>query len=1155
MQNPFRDFNLTEFKATVTENNAIINTMYDRAVKDSLFGRIMRLPLPTGSGKTYASSVLAVIFIVRKACGVVDNLSNHFIYITHVIHGCKDFREEIENRVLEYQKEGQLSEEQAGFVLSKICFIPGKQEILNELVANKSQYEPRKPSLISLFSDDADKEQSAVLQKFLTVIRNNTKDSIKDNQSAVEIYDKLRKCLIAYFKENDLEKLSVEQKDALSTMFPQFRLNLDSAWCLIMTTDRFLYPLSCIPDKKKGITRMHNLAQKKDNLYLIDEVDKQFSVIAKHLTKDADTYLLDLFIQIHNALQHTSISNEPKFEYLSENLVNVQHKFNELFYKLSLQNTLIFEKDLERDKPISFFSDFSEGSLTLLNKGAGYAIHTSENNLNLLTETSENGNLNDYIIEIDGLVFKEFRKFISNGANTCLKELGNKVDEVTYYDAVMACLAACNLSGPVANNIEQQLGLSGCTVLPKQQESKVTEGDEVAHKKNNYNDFFYYGCKIARFQGRMNPADDKVDFIHGRLRTTPTGYLIHLLQNNNALIGVSATSDCKSVVNNFNYDVIEDELGCASETNEPIELELSIEENERLSSYFQSRTNYQNIQFEVRKINTPLSSLELELDKEAKYAEKQIRKALVAIQQAVDSNAKVMLVFHNKGFEKDDFMKLTSSKLQKKVHFLKVDAKVLRDKTNEIQEAYDTASANDQLLAIITSYSSMAEGVNPQYQADINDESIIFTGQKDTCAIADKPKPIDIDAIYLAKPGHVAGFDEENVLHNAHLCATLYHSDILLTPSGESSRLEKMLKAIYTPDNELTKLYIKYCESDYHESVLRTIKQAIGRICRTRYKRKKVFIAYDETLQDILSDALIGDFDSLEYRKLVAHSKESPAVEQCDIEYFNNCSISYESVQELLDAIDDRHPRANKNWEELRRIVLQQPECDEEFPPSHFEYAYFKRPERNKVYSFNRTGEKQFRSFQWVDGQNDNPISPTIHQNSSPTPLVLLKHYPYLRDYFSQNGFAMGFAASTYVINAHIYQDIYLPALAEQIIKATLEREGIIIKPMPNEHFEVFDYVMEYKGKALFLDAKNWAHYNITSVAEATEGLQDKLDKTKYKLAIFVNLFGQYERSEEIPSDNYGVISGLFDRDDFKLLDKKINRVKQWIETYGNDIH
>jgi hypothetical protein len=197
-----------------------------------------------------------------------------------------------------------------------------------------------------------------------------------------------------------------------------------------------------------------------------------------------------------------------------------------------------------------------------------------------------------------------------------------------------------------------------------------------------------------------------------------------------------------------------------------------------------------------------------------------------------------------------------------------LNAEKLRD--GEFSNALEQLAADEtDKLIIISSYPSMGEGVNPQYNVkDTKDIcSLIYT---DDTIPPPKNISVDIDTIYLDRPTNmfpVAGdytknnIDYETKVSCEYNILSLLAANIIppkvaknfiyfVLGSQNRNNLTRDLQAAYMSNSNN---FSFQNSTDYIWAIIRIIEQALGRMGRTAYKRAEILILADSSLQPILA--------------------------------------------------------------------------------------------------------------------------------------------------------------------------------------------------------------------------------------------------------------------------------------------------------------
>ena len=371
----------------------------------------------------------------------------------------------------------------------------------------------------------------------------------------------------------------------------------------------------------------------------------------------------------------------------------------------------------------------------------------------------------------------------------------------------------------------------------------------------------------------------------------------------------------------------------------------------------------------------------------------------------------------------------------------------------------------------------------------------------------------DFDAIYLDKPTNIFVNLSEN-LSDEDFVKYLYYVEFLqesaeLSAQETRKHVKKAFKTFLTGHpywDEAKSVY------DIKSVVLmstRTIIQAIGRICRTNQKRKKVYVFADYRISESI-DFDIDDGNRLlnpEFRALLAHIAERKKA-YAGGDFADEASLLSVRVNKMINNIlrEDWTESRIAQWKMLREYTLQRPtlSSSEESRSfmAHNTYVRLPKPMNTIYYNQESDYNKVLVSF---GKTKEYPYE----VSSSTAKLDLLMKNQSLRNFFEHKGWATTFDYNDFILSPPLFNNIYKGALGEMAGRILLwSCLGLRLTEIEDpEVFELFDYKIE--DTDIFIDFKNWHERTRFSNEEMLKKIKSKADTCNAKCIIVINVVSE----------------------------------------------
>lgn len=425
-------------------------------------------------------------------------------------------------------------------------------------------------------------------------------------------------------------------------------------------------------------------------------------------------------------------------------------------------------------------------------------------------------------------------------------------------------------------------------------------------------------------------------------------------------------------------------------------------------------------------------------------------------------------------------------------------------------------------LFVISSYNTVGAGQNLQYKSPEN-ATIVAVNDYDR---GDMEK--DFDCIYLEKPTNLlVNVDSKKTIEAEELIRYVYQMEFLME-RGEVSRKDgiaviKDAFVSYSGGSDFSgKKGEPYKTDSVNNYAIRTLIQAVGRICRTGLKNPDIYIYVDNNI--------INDYDlsivehrmlNPEFAELVKVGKsffKGQSNTKQDIAIMENRAgtLSLKAMKIINDLKRNWTDDSIDYWKALRELCLMRPTLSRKQVElnSQYQLVYMCAPGEITAYSYEQEGDYNKNINIRFDGSLPQKMSEDeVH-------LKQLMQIPGIKELFEKKGYATSFTPNEFILTPPMFNNIYKGALGEVVGKFILEQyAGVSLQEMPPEHFELFDYTL---GNGVYVDFKLWKDTVIVSADEEKKNIQAKLDKCGGKRAVIINIM--LDHNMQITSSDNGRI-------------------------------
>ena len=713
------------------------------------------------------------------------------------------------------------------------------------------------------------------------------------------------------------------------------------------------------------------------------------------------------------------------------------------------------------------------------------------------------------------------------------------------------------------------------------------------HQNETIPDFSFYqnGFEIYEFED-SDSHNDSTNLNLVKVYDTPEKLLIYLARLC-TVIGISATAEIPTVVGNYNLDCFKEYLGDNFQKT-PTEVKERIR-NELKENY----KEYENGNIKIHKIivknDYPAKTLtellreitdeeeismicvnrinSMSVNKYFNYRYCNIFRAMLSFCRT--RNIKSMLYLgmalpkkNNPEFDEELLRDLFEYANTASGAKLNADSLfVLRgDGFDEDKETLLNRLSNGEKIFIMSSYKTLGAGQNLQYP--INDTSGFISLRECENERDNRFSSKDIDAIYLA--------DITNLTSNTYTSRNFGETDLMnmlfqveeLYNNGELNFREKtnMIKLAFNSYSNVREHgifpNILYEMPSIKMQASKDVIQACGRLCRTFVKNSDIYIFAEEKLLEKISPSEMRKRILPPEIEAVAQMSESLGKEYTynENKILNLAeTISTKGTYTIMSVLTKKWTSVSMTmWQQLREYALRYPTVSKEIrdssrdlqklyitsgaPQNSYLYSQYSDFSdvvidfSNDVISFRNSGRAKQK------GNTDEVAVYKMNEEESGLPVAL--KYNGMSDYFTSNGYALGFEPNDYMMSPVLFHNIYKGALGEFAGEFILRQErGIVLKPITDsDRFEVFDFEM---NDGIYVDFKNWKFTYLKDREKVKEHILNKLDEIGGKRAYVIQLVGHKDFNPSIGEDERIVeIPGLIDENGTPIF-KNINMIKE----------
>ncbi|MEN3160327.1 hypothetical protein ABC502_18290 [Alkalimonas sp. NCh-2] len=1060
-------------------------------------GAFFPLPFQTGIGKTYSALKLILWDMVWQ--DKQDAEKRPVIFITDSIDNVKSAFAEINKHI---DSENSLSADEKSILRDRIVYLPSQ----------KNQLLDTAPSDIEKILQLFDLQNSELFNDWREIhalrdlAGHHPNEAINSsvNKYAQQFYSKLVRYIQTVQQSDAPVRLNESQQCLLERLIPGERVVSGKAHVMFMTTKKYLKGIDTVKGKYRPLRELNR------QWLIIDEVDKQNSEILSELLNNKAEDLLQVIRTLLSNFQVFKLENSERYRGVDDVFDEVRQKLNEFQRKWRMEFAFNTSGKTLADSPVRLFSDRLTVHSIFHRKAQEYEALASNTTNTLALERNEvlQKNLISVVPkeDLNDEISNDLLQFLNDADHIYQRFLQSMMLAVSRYQQNLGALTKDNAT---RNSLLQDAVLSILEHYNLSQFSDAVFNAFDTHRLNMKNkqklasgrSYHTKGFKSIDISQNAGVRDTVSCYLNG-LSITPTGLLAMMVEEGAVILGISATATARTVIHNFDMEYLRARLKHNF-------IDLEPQHRKFIGDYYQSRRNYQresvtvDVSFnyaddnfllaEAEGSNSRARSLYLDNlmpdpDDGSAYFRSWVAKLLRAIHQFVGlPDNRYMLALLNRTIDENTYPALMSfiqhsvSKFAKekgtKVQiFFGVNAAAMHK--GRYEEVLAALSKTADKVVVISTYKSMGAGKNPDYLVEdkLLASKLKYTGLEQLNGAKVKS---DIDTIFLEKPTRLLESDVDFKLRQLKLL----HQFMSLKAAGDLSHnaTKKLCNDVLRGEKDPRLLQEYYKLEDYQWASRKYIEQAVGRMARTEFKQKSIHIYADAKLIQLLSaDPRQHELLSHEYvaivqkAKLASQPSASSFVEQRLLNIARNNNIDaglmISGLLARLFKSDRVLPSDVSAWQAIREQLLKHPVLpvqDATWPT-----LYLQLPENSPLpqYRYDGDPDGNLENYRFFDEVSSGKV--VSYEN---TPLPVLSLNTHIRQSFLAQGYQLNWPEEGWVMVPYLFTNVYLPAIAEQAVKAVLIGAGFNWQEMPAAYFECLDALLEKGDCSLGLDVKFWS--------------------------------------------------------------------------------
>lgn len=1080
---------------------------------------LLLVDMPTGSGKTHA-----VLEYICQEYDKPQNKNKMFFFITNLKKNLPT--EELYEKFVKKGKKNAFDADFLQIDSNEDCVLEKLTEDLEEIIPQSIQ---RAPEYFSL------KSQRDLLRNIKGQLAKESLSKEFRERTEPKFRKMIQGMLKKQFKTAKERLRAIEIDDKwkwVGKLYPAIFTSRKRI--LFMSVNKFFTKNTTIIEPSYEFINNKIL----DNaIVFIDEFDaSKETLLDQIITEGLNNRInfLELFKVIHSAFQINEFQNDlttpsmiwqqyySKGISLKKQFKDMSEKSTEIFKKYKLQFSHRTESSAEENGKNFLFQDYRYLSILDNNKKFVATFPDKSTRLNKIRFTEDvpkkEQTIQPLLHDIKQFLSR-FQKFVDRLATNYrqLKKERDATSEITQEEAIRSVLDLFHLREDQHNYLLSRV--MDNTSNQNKNFDKV-EIDTTIHTKG----FRYYAFEDEQSHD-MQSVIKLCEF-----SATPEKYILQISKKAK-VIGVSATATLPSVIGNYDLSFFRSQLGedfhyLSKETKQHIK-------DECYANW--SKYNEVNIHAELLDELGVFNNSEFE-----SYASNSIAQTQCS---DFDATRYLRICSAYKNFILHDDIKsflciLTKHPKVKDEHLnldllyqlfeyvaednnfdFSKDAIVLLTGHNydDTKKSITERLRNCKKLFVISAYQTIGAGQNLQYGFD--------ESQKDSLINVDKYRTKlekDFDAIYLDKPTHML-VNLIGGLKDSDFAKSIFQTEFM-QEKGEISRneaaenIKKAFRCIMggkkdkdSAEEDYSKLYDKKSVKLF---ATRLIIQAVGRICRTGWKSKDIYIFADKAIGDAIDTSVInGGFYNKEFVALVDRIKKDTEFQEENIKDYSEDTLrnaavtrSYKTFRDIEFMLESNWSKHTMDkWKKIRDFVIKSPTLSVvEAEKSDVGANYYIRVPilANKLY-FKEKSDFQDLEISFTPAKGFRELSESKAKLDS-----IMKYEP-LAKFFDDQGYAREFKPNEYLMSPPLWSNIYKGMLGEVAGEYLFKKlVGYELNEIDQaDIFEKFDF--QIVDKPIYVDFKNWNESFDLNQKETRTKILKKAKEVDAKLVIVANILAE----------------------------------------------
>lgn len=574
------------------------------------------------------------------------------------------------------------------------------------------------------------------------------------------------------------------------------------------------------------------------------------------------------------------------------------------------------------------------------------------------------------------------------------------------------------------------------------------------------------------------------------VETTPEAILAKMAKNC-FVMGLSATADCKTVIDNYNYDWIRDQEISVQTPNEEEWRYIKERQAERFKTLENTKISASVVPDLVGdllkegacgglQINdiiiriTERAAEKYKADGERTYNGlydryyEQIKDIINAVLEfIVDERHKAGLIFSQKHFGpymNKDMKKLLALTGIDNVEVLFANTETLKAQTEKAHELLDGGTR----VVIVCPFATAGQAWNFNYIANEEDVELV--------EISDEGgNKVDFDYMYLGDITNILpGVTEKEKKNKSNLLPHLY-TVLDLYEAGELSINERnsIIKYSYLAGRSV-KMTDQIVLQSFQYSIIRTVVQSIGRMERSRMKRPLNVIRFSSSLckkvdrgcvEEFLDEHVLNPITENALRALAEQAQDLQTRRSVDEQRLSKKAQYIGKEINLAFGKKRFNDRSMSLKNRMKYFTLRHPKaCSDDFKEEEaISSQYYLNESREIFYEMKNDWNDidiRFESFPgYTRLDEDASLLPAIMRNDE------------VRAAFASAGYATEWGGGSYQMAPTLMNNIYKGGIGEEAVRVLLQNRGLMAVDITDvERFELCDYMC----RGIPMDVKNY---------------------------------------------------------------------------------